>query len=101
MKISSSAMELLSNHQWPGNVRELQHAIEKAVIMSDSQMLKPVDFGFHSTPKIINAEMTLDEMEKRMISDNLRKYNNNISLVAGNLGVTRQTLYNKMKKYHL
>ena len=46
MKISTHALEKLANHNWPGNVRELQHAIEKAVIMSDSPVLKPSDFVF-------------------------------------------------------
>ena len=46
MKISTTALEKLSNHDWPGNVRELQHSIEKAVIMSDSQVLKPLRLWF-------------------------------------------------------
>ena len=46
MKISTHALEKLANHNWPGNVRELQHSIEKAVIMSDSPVLKPSDFVF-------------------------------------------------------
>ena len=100
MKISTTALEKLANHDWPGNVRELQHAIEKAVIMSDSDMLKPSDFVFSITsPRVSHSEMTLEEMEKRMISDSLRRYSNNISIVAGKLGITRQTLYNKMKSY--
>ena len=46
MKMSTHALEKLANHDWPGNVRELQHAIEKAVIMCDSPVLKPADFSF-------------------------------------------------------
>jgi transcriptional regulator with PAS, ATPase and Fis domain len=45
--------------------------------------------------------MTLEEMEKRMITDSIRRYNNNMSVVASKLGITRQTLYNKMRKYDL
>jgi two-component system, NtrC family, response regulator HydG len=102
LKISTHALEKLANHNWPGNVRELQHSIEKAVIMCDSLVLKPADFAFSSAVKpIINSEMTLDEMEKKLISDSLKRYSNNISVVSGKLGVTRQTLYNKMKKYEL
>jgi DNA-binding NtrC family response regulator len=102
MKISTSALEKLANHDWPGNVRELQHAIEKAVIMSDSEVLKPSDFVFNiSSSRTSHSDMTLGEMEKKMILDNLRKYGNNISVVAGKLGITRQTLYNKMKNYGL
>ena len=102
MKISIPAMEKLSNHDWPGNVRELQHAIEKAVIMSDSDMLKPHDFVFSSAiSKAYHPDMTLEEMEKKMITDSLRRYGNNISVAAARLGITRQTLYNKMKNYGL
>jgi DNA-binding NtrC family response regulator len=102
LKISTHALEKLANHTWPGNIRELQHAIEKAVIMSDSSVLKPTDFVFNSSHReVLHNEMTLEEMEKKMISDCLMRHNNNVSIVAVKLGITRQTLYNKMKKYGL
>jgi len=102
MKISTHALEKLANHSWPGNVRELQHAIEKAVILSDSSLLKPSDFVFNIHPvKPVHAEMTLEEMEKRLISDYMKKYSNNMSVIASKLGVTRQTLYNKVDKYKI
>jgi two-component system response regulator HydG len=102
LKMSTHALEKLANHTWPGNVRELQHTIEKAVIMSDSSVLKPTDFAFNSSHReILHSEMTLEEMEKKMILDSLKRYNNNISVVAGKLGLTRQTLYNKMRKFDL
>lgn len=102
LKINTHALEKLANHNWPGNVRELQHSLEKAVIMSDSPVLKPSDFVFSSTSRnVIHNEMTLDEMEKKMIIDSLKRYGNNMSIVAARLGITRQTLYNKMKKYDL
>lgn len=100
MKFTTHALEKLTNHDWPGNVRELQHAIEKAVILCDSSSLKPSDFMF-STPvrTAASTEMTLDEMEKRMIVESIRRYDGNMSVVALKLGITRQTLYNKMKKF--
>lgn len=102
MKISTHALEKLANHDWPGNVRELQHSIEKAVIMSENPLLKPSDFVFTaSRMRSALQEMTLEEMERKMITESLRKYDNNISVVAGKLGITRQTLYNKMKVYGL
>lgn len=102
LKISLQALEKLANHDWPGNVRELQHAIEKAVIMSEGDTLRPSDFSFtHSAGRPLRTEMTLEEMEKRMIADSLRKHGNNISMVADRLGITRQTLYNKIAKYNL
>jgi DNA-binding NtrC family response regulator len=103
MKISIPALEKLTNYSWPGNVRELQHAIEKAVIMSDSLILKPSDFVFSTTAVNgpLQGDVTLAEMEKRVIADSLMKYGYNISIVAEKLGITRQTLYNKISKYGL
>ena len=103
MKISVPALEKMTNYSWPGNVRELQHAIEKAVIMSDSPVLKPADFVFSTSAisKMLQGDITLEEMEKRAISDSLNKYAYNISTVADKLGITRQTLYNKISKYGL
>jgi DNA-binding NtrC family response regulator len=45
--------------------------------------------------------MTLEEMERELIIDNLKRYGNNLSVISGKLGITRQTLYNKIKKYEL
>jgi DNA-binding NtrC family response regulator len=102
MKISTAGMEKLANYTWPGNVRELQHSIEKAVIMSESPVLKPSDFNFGNTRKSVEeGDLTLEEIEKRAIQECLEKNNNNMSKVAGILGITRQTLYNKVRKYGL
>jgi transcriptional regulator with PAS, ATPase and Fis domain len=70
--------------------------------MSDSSVLKPSDFVFSTQGKsVLRNEMTLEEMEKKMISDCLIRHNNNVSVIADKLGITRQTLYNKIKKYGL
>lgn len=99
IKINTHALEKLSNYNWPGNVRELQHSIEKAVIMSDSPVLLPSDFEFRSgTRHVFHQELTLAEMEKKIILDCLKRNGNNISVAAAKLGITRQTLYNKLKK---
>jgi DNA-binding NtrC family response regulator len=100
LKINTHALEKLANHNWPGNVRELQHSIEKAVILSDSPVLKPSDFVFTSSQgNIAYDELTLEEMEKKMIIDSLKRHFDNISVVSEKLGITRQTLYNKMRKF--
>jgi DNA-binding NtrC family response regulator len=100
LKLTTHTLEKLANHDWPGNVRELQHAVEKAVIMSDSQVIKPSDFVFSTTSRsTTSTDMTLDEMERKMILDSLKRYSSNMSVVAGKLGITRQTLYNKMRRY--
>jgi DNA-binding NtrC family response regulator len=102
-KISNQALEKISNYQWPGNIREMQHSIEKAVILSDSSVLGPSDFSFSSSSKSFaeNGNITLEEMEKKLIAESIKKHDNNLSIVASKLGITRQTLYNKLKKYDL
>ena len=103
--LTPEAKELLQNHYWAGNVRELQHSIEKAIIICNSSLLDVSDFALNNQ-KSINLndrqdESTLEEMEKKMISTAIDKYESNLSLVASSLGISRQTLYNKMKKYNL
>ena len=103
MVLSDKAIKKLENYLWPGNVRELQHAIEKAVILSDSNVLE--DYDFHTRRvddrnSVIDS-ITIEEMEKILIEKSLKKHNKNISIVAEELGITRPTLYSKMKKYEI
>lgn len=103
LKINQQAFDKLLKYAWPGNVRELQHTIEKAVILSEGNVLKPDDFYFRSTLMASSTEndLNLEEMEKRLILNAISKSQNNMSAAAESLGVTRQTLYNKLKKYGL
>jgi len=102
IKFNTHALEKLANYTWPGNVRELQHSIEKAVIMSDSSILLPSDFEFRQIQRTIHqSESTLEEIEKKAILESLKRNNNNLSVVAQRLGITRQTLYNKLRKYNI
>jgi DNA-binding NtrC family response regulator len=101
LKINSLAQKKLMQYSWPGNIRELQHTIEKVVILSDSFVLKPDDFYLNHTiifPKSESPLLRLDEMEKQLIQQALEKYRGNLSAAAEHLGITRQTLYNKLKK---
>lgn len=102
LKISSQAIGKLLKYYWPGNIRELQHTIEKAVILSDSGTLKPDDFILKVPSKSTDTVFqTIEEMEKQMIEAALDKHNGNFTAVANQLGITRQTLYNKIKRYDL
>lgn len=100
LKINQQAQDKLLKYAWPGNIRELQHTIEKAVILSENNVLKPEDFFMRpiTSGKNITPEMTLEEMERRMIDLAIEKNGGNLSAAADQLGVTRQTLYNKIKK---
>ena len=93
-------LEKLKKNQWYGNIRELQHTIEKAVILSEGDKLRSSDFIFFDNDVVLmNETETLEEMERKMIISTLKKNNFNQMMTAEQLGITRQTLYNKIKKY--
>jgi transcriptional regulator with PAS, ATPase and Fis domain len=104
-KISPSATKRLEKYKWPGNVRELQHAMERSVIMSESQNLQPSDFFFlspESKSKSVRYEdLNLTELEKLAIHKALSKHSGNISKTAEELGISRASLYRRMDKYGL
>lgn len=103
LKLGEKTLCKLESYAWPGNVRELEHAIEKAVILSDNQELQPNDFYIRTPDEtsFVVESFTLEEMEKILIEKALRKYDNNISAVAAELGISRPTLYSKIRKYEL
>ena len=101
LSFSGETRQRLLGYSWPGNVRELQHTVEKAVIMCDRQVLTPEDFLFKSEPSEMAPLETLEDMEREMIRKALERHEGNLSAVASRLGITRQTLYNKMKKINL
>ena len=103
MRLSPDAKEKLKAQPWFGNIRELEHTIEKAVIIAEGSVLDGNDFDFPRAKKeSVNKEATtLEEMEYNMIKNAMDKYNGNLSLVANQLGISRQTLYNKIKRYEL
>lgn len=102
LTLSPAARERLTAHPWYGNIRELEHAIEKAVIISDSTVIAAELFQLpRRTEMPETAASTLEEMEMKMIQRALEKGGSNLSAVAAQLGITRQTLYNKMKKFGL
>ena len=103
LRLDNAAREKLMLHPWSGNIRELEHAIEKAVIICDGAFLSAGLFQLqrrNEAPEM-PAASTLEDMEKQMIRRTLDKCGGNLSAVASQLGITRQTLYNKMKKYGL
>jgi DNA-binding NtrC family response regulator len=100
LKINQQAHEKLLKYKWPGNIRELQHTIEKAVILSESSILKPEDFYLKISDRTMlnGTNTTLEEAEYRLIKEALERNGGNFSAAADQLGITRQTLYNKLKK---
>lgn len=104
-KINEATLKKLEKYNWPGNVRELQHAIERAVIMSDLQVLQPSDFFFASSEakgeSLSLENYSLEEVEKAIIRKIISKHGGNISQAAKDLGLTRTSLYRRIEKYGL
>lgn len=105
-KIGEAAMSRMHKHPWPGNIRELQHALERAIILSSSNVLQPEDFNFTPSAGKDDGQLSLDqynleEVEKLLIRKVLKKYNGNITQAASELGLTRSSLYRRLEKYGL
>lgn len=100
--LSVGAEAALMSHSWPGNIRELQHAMERAVIMSESHVLEPADVIASNQHRSVGLEeMDLENMEKTVIRRALDRYDGNITRAANELGLTRAALYRRIEKYGL
>ena len=126
-QLSTDALTAISSYSWPGNIRELRHAIERAMILSQSEMLTSGDFQLevpnHVKPSraasttehkvitdqfetitneiILPEELNLEQIEKKAIALALKKHRFNISHTAKELGLTRAALYRRMEKHGL
>ncbi|MFC2121224.1 sigma-54-dependent transcriptional regulator, partial [Bacteroidota bacterium] len=103
VRMSHEAVKKLNIYHWPGNIRELKHVIEKAVILCENNVVTPHDLNLGSSPPPVSDSLprTLDELEKDAIINTLNKYNGNLTKTANELGIIRQTLYNKIKKFKI
>ncbi|MGB3586660.1 MAG: sigma-54 dependent transcriptional regulator, partial [Tunicatimonas sp.] len=107
--ISASAIKRMQKYHWPGNVRELQHSVERAVILSNKPTLQPEDFFFNADnarqgkdqDELHLEKYDLEEVEKLLIRKVLKKHGGNISKAAGDLGLTRASLYRRLEKYDI
>ncbi|WP_026463208.1 sigma-54-dependent transcriptional regulator [Adhaeribacter aquaticus] len=102
--IDKQTLKKLNEYHWPGNIRELDHAVERAVIMSEQNTLQLADFSFApATTKPLNLEtdLTLEALERMMVEKMLSKHAGNITHAARELGITRTALYRRIEKYGL
>lgn len=102
--LSREARQKLMRYRWPGNVRELQHAIERAVILSDASLLKPADFMLQPQPERkadADETLNLEQLERNAIERAMRRSEGNLSRAAEYLGITRYALYRKLEKLGL
>ena len=104
-KLTQSVLNKLQSYHWPGNIRELQHAIERAIILSDDSTLESSDFLFspieEQTEGMVFDSFNLNNIEKKVIEQTLKKHNGNVSSAAKELGLTRASLYRRMEKFGL
>lgn len=105
-RISSGTLQSLAGYHWPGNIRELQHAVERAIIMSDGDSLEMENFFLASPPSSEKSSLSvedynLESVEQSVIERVLRIRQGNISHAAKDLGLTRASLYRRMEKYGL
>jgi len=102
-RVNAATLKKLNKYHWPGNVRELQHAIERAIIMTDSTVLNPTDIFLPDREikeqGIIFENYNLEQAEKMLIRKAISKHGGNISKAAKELGLTRTSLYRRMEKY--
>jgi len=100
--LTDAARRKLRTYTWPGNVRELEHALEKAAILTDGSSIPPDAFDFPPVaPSSLSPTQptTIEEMEADLIRRTIDSHGGNLSLTATTLGISRQTLYNKIKRY--
>jgi two-component system NtrC family response regulator len=106
---NSSALESMEKWAWPGNIRELENKIQRAVLLSDGPLIEPLDLGFDAksvSPRKVNPEIrslkdAKESIEKEMVIFSLERNEGNIAKSAEELGISRPTLYDLMKKYGL
>ena len=109
--ISPALIKRMQKYHWPGNIRELQHAMERAVIMSQGSVLEAEQFLFSGSSQqqkqdkgseeLSLENYDLEKVEKILIRKVLQKHNGNISKAASELGLTRSSLYRRLEKYEL
>jgi DNA-binding NtrC family response regulator len=99
----AAAMQALLEYAWPGNVRELEHAVERAVLMAQSDTVRSSDLGLRTGREGVGRveEMSLEEVECLLVKKAMARHEGNVSAAADALGLTRSALYRRLKKYGL
>ncbi|MFO7891843.1 MAG: sigma-54 dependent transcriptional regulator [bacterium] len=101
--ISEQTLKALTEYNWPGNVRELENVIERAVVLTENDYIKPNDLSYYGLgiQEDTKRDYSLDEVEKQYINRTLNRYNGHKKRTAEVLGIDRKTLRLKIRKYGL
>ncbi len=104
--ITDEAINCLMSYNWPGNVRELRNVIERAIILSENNVIDrdnlPSEISnINKKFPICSNSFRISEMEKKLIEEALLQFKNNLTKVARELGISRKTLYRKIKHYSI
>ncbi len=101
--IGPDAMQALLAYRWPGNIRELAHAVERATLLAEGDVLRATDLTFRavgdSAPRL--DEMSLDDVERVLITKALARFEGNVSAAADALGLSRSALYRRLQRHGL
>lgn len=101
LTLHPQTIKKLENHNWPGNIRELQYTIEKAVILAEKEIIKPSDISMHSDKTLSFDKVPhLKEVERKAILAAISQNAGNLTATAEQLGISRQTLYNKLTRFN-
>jgi len=101
LRLSKKAVEKLNRHPWPGNIRELQHTMENVVVLCESDSIQAEDITLSLPVSSEESSLNLEQVEKTTIRKALTKYKGNYASIASELGISRTTLYHKIRKYGL
>ena len=105
-KFCNDALECMKRYSWPGNIRELENFVENIIIVTDDEKIGVCDLpeeirGYVTNDYVLDADVSLSDLEKQHIINTLSKMNGNKTRVADTLGISIKTLYNKLKLYNI
>jgi DNA-binding NtrC family response regulator len=103
-ELSPKALDALRQHNWPGNIRELRHVMERAVLLSRSDVIQPGDLGLQAAQQSrtnLLEEMDLESVEAHLIRKALDRHNGNAITAAKALGLSRSAFYRRLQKYNI
>ena len=105
-KFCDDALECMKRYSWPGNIRELENFVENIIIVTDDEKIGVCNLpeeirGYVTNDYVLDADVSLSDLEKQHIINTLSKMNGNKTRVADTLGISIKTLYNKLKLYNI